>query len=80
MQKQGWTSYGRVLAVGPGKEALEVVGRTTISRDELGISRTPIAVKVGEHIIINGKGNPVKWEGKEYHLIPEKDVLGVLPD
>jgi chaperonin GroES len=57
---------GEVLAVGPGK------------RDEAG-KLIPMDVKVGDRVIF-GKyaGQTVKFEGKEYLVMREEDIMGVL--
>ena len=57
---------GEVLAVGPGK------------RDEAG-KLIPMDVKVGDRVIF-GKyaGQMVKFEGKEYLVMREEDIMGVL--
>ena len=57
---------GEVLAVGPGK------------RDEAG-KLIPMDVKVGDRGIF-GKyaGQTVKFEGKEYLVMREEDIMGVL--
>lgn len=57
---------GEVLAVGPGK------------RDEAG-KLIPMDVKVGNRVIF-GKyaGQTVKFEGKEYLVMREEDIMGVL--
>ena len=57
---------GEVLAVGPGK------------RDEAG-KLIPMDVKVGDRVIF-GKyaGQTVKLEGREYLVMREEDIMGVL--
>ena len=57
---------GEVLAVGPGK------------RDEAG-KLIRMDVKVGDRVIF-GKyaGQTVKFEGKEYLVMREEDIMGVL--
>ena len=57
---------GEVLAVGPGK------------RDEAG-KLIPMDVKVGDRVIF-GKyaGQSVKLEGREYLVMREEDIMGVL--
>ena len=57
---------GEVLAVGPCK------------RDEAG-KLIPMDVKVGDRVIF-GKyaGQTVKFEGKEYLVMREEDIMGVL--
>ena len=57
---------GEVLAVGPGK------------RDDAG-KLIPMDVKVGDRVIF-GKyaGQTVKFEGQEYFVMREEDIMGVL--
>lgn len=57
---------GEVLAVGPGK------------RDDAG-KLIPMDVKVGDRIIF-GKyaGQTVKFEGEEFLVMREEDIMGVL--
>jgi chaperonin GroES len=52
---------GEVLAVGPGK------------RNEDG-ERVPIEVKVGERVIFQW-GDKVEWEGDDYYLVREDNIL-----
>ena len=57
---------GKVVAVGPG------------SKTEDGKS-TPMDVKVGDHVLF-GKwsGTEVKVDGKEYSIMKESDIMGVI--
>ncbi len=57
---------GKVIAVGPG------------SKSEDG-KITPMDVKVGDHILF-GKwsGTEVKIDGKEYSIMKETDIMGVI--
>jgi len=57
---------GKVIAVGPG------------SKSEDG-KITPMDVKVGDHILF-GKwsGTEVKIDGKEYSIMKESDIMGVI--
>jgi len=57
---------GEIVAVGPG------------GRDERG-QRVPVEVSVGDRILF-GKwsGTEVKIEGKDYVILKETDVMGVL--
>ncbi len=57
---------GRILAVGPGK------------RDKAG-NLFPMDVKVGD-IVLFGKwgGNEVKIKGKEYLLMKDDDIYGII--
>jgi chaperonin GroES len=57
---------GKVISVGPG------------GRDETG-KLIPIDVKVGERILF-GKwsGTEVKIDGREYLIMKESDIMGVL--
>ncbi len=57
---------GRVVAVGPGK------------RDKDG-NRIPMEIKVGDEIVF-GKwgGNEIKMDGKEYLLLKEDDIYGII--
>ena len=57
---------GKVIAVGPGK------------RDESG-KLIPMDVKVGDRILY-GKyaGNEVKIDGKEYVIMDQSDIYGII--
>jgi chaperonin GroES len=57
---------GKVIAVGPGAKTEE--GKIT-----------PMDVKVGDHILF-GKwsGTEVKIDGKEYSIMKESDIMGVI--
>ena len=57
---------GKVVAVGPG------------SKSEDG-KITPMDVKVGDHVLF-GKwsGTEVKVDGKEYSIMKESDILGII--
>ncbi len=57
---------GKVIAVGPGAKSED--GKIT-----------PLDVKVGDHILF-GKwsGTEVKIDGKEYSIMKETDVMGVI--
>ena len=57
---------GKVIAVGPGAKSDD--GKTT-----------PMDVKVGDHVLF-GKwsGTEVKIDGKEYSIMKESDILGVI--
>ena len=57
---------GKVVAVGPG------------SKTEDG-KITPMDVKVGDHVLF-GKwsGTEVKVDGKEYSIMKENDIMGVI--
>ena len=57
---------GKVIAVGPG------------SKSEDG-KITPMDVKVGDHVLF-GKwsGTEVKVDGKDYSIMKESDILGVI--
>jgi chaperonin GroES len=57
---------GKVVAVGPG------------SKTEAG-KITPMDVKVGDHVLF-GKwsGTEVKVDGKEYSIMKESDIMGVI--
>ena len=59
-------TQGLVIAVGPGK------------RNKEGI-RVPLDVKEGDRIVF-GKwgGTEIKIEGKEYLLLKEEDIYGVI--
>ncbi|MGE0754550.1 MAG: co-chaperone GroES [Alphaproteobacteria bacterium] len=57
---------GKVLAVGPG------------AKDENG-KRAPMDVKVGDTILFTQwAGNEIKLDGKEYLVMKESDVIGVI--
>ncbi len=57
---------GKVIAVGPGAKSED--GKIT-----------PMDVKVGDHILF-GKwsGTEVKIDGKEYSIMKESDIMGVM--
>ena len=58
---------GTVLAVGTGhlKENGEL---------------TPLAVQVGDTVVFSEySGNTIKHNGKEYHILSEDEILGVIP-
>ena len=57
---------GKVIAVGPGAKSDD--GKTT-----------PMDVKVGDHVLF-GKwsGTEVKIDGKEYSIMKESDIMGIL--
>ena len=57
---------GKVVAVGPGSKTEE--GKIT-----------PMDVKVGDHVLF-GKwsGTEVKVDGKEYSIMKESDIMGVI--
>ncbi len=55
---------GKVVAVGKGK----MVDGKLIALD----------VKVGEVVLINKWAEGVKFEGKEYKIVKEEDILGVI--
>ena len=57
---------GKVIAVGPGAKSDD--GKTT-----------PMDVKVGDHVLF-GKwsGTEVKIDGKEYSIMKEADIMGVI--
>ncbi len=58
---------GVVLAVGPGKW------------DEDGEKRLPLDVKVGDRVIFSKYGyDEVKIEEKEYFIVGESSILGVI--
>ncbi|MDX1974234.1 MAG: co-chaperone GroES [Rickettsiales bacterium] len=57
---------GKVLAVGPG------------NKDENG-KRIPVDVQPGEVVLFTQwAGNEIKIEGKEYLVLKESDVIGVI--
>lgn len=57
---------GTVLSVGPGK------------RDKDG-NYTPLTLKPGDRVVLaDFGGNEVKIDGKEYLVLREEDILGVL--
>lgn len=59
---------GKVLAVGPG------------AKDENG-KRVPVDVSVGDIVLFTQwAGNELKIDGKEYLVMKESDVIGVLEE
>lgn len=58
---------GVVIAVGQGKW------------DEDGEKRIPLDVKVGDRVVFSKYGyDEVKFEGKEYFIVAEASILGVV--
>ncbi len=58
---------GMVIAVGPGK-----LNETTGKRDEM-------PVKVGDKVLFQKYGGTdLKMSGKEYKILSERDLLGIL--
>jgi chaperonin GroES len=58
---------GVVIAVGPGKF------------DEDGEKRIPLDVKVGDRVIFSKYGyDELKYEQKEYYIVAESSILGVI--
>tara|TARA_Y100001958_G_C21153405_1_gene489000 strand:+ start:696 stop:962 length:267 start_codon:yes stop_codon:yes gene_type:complete len=57
---------GKVIAVGPGSKSDD--GKIT-----------PMDVKVGDHVLF-GKwsGTEVKVDGKDYSIMKESDIMGVI--
>ena len=59
---------GKVLAVGPG------------NKDENG-KRIPVDVEAGDIVLFTQwAGNEIKIEGKEYLVLKESDVIGIIED
>lgn len=57
---------GKVIGVGPG---------TRLQDGTL----IPVDVSIGEHVIYSRMaGVPLKWEGKDFLVINERDVIGVV--
>ncbi len=58
--------YGEVVAIGPGKLANDG-------------TRTPVSLTKGDKVLF-GKysGTEIKFEGQEYLIIKEDEVLGIL--
>ncbi|MBI5885476.1 MAG: co-chaperone GroES [Deltaproteobacteria bacterium] len=57
---------GKVLAVGPGR------------RDDNG-KLQPLDVKVGDRVIVSKYGGTdVKYDGEEYVIMREEDILGII--
>jgi len=57
---------GKVLAVGPG------------AKDENG-KRIPVDVSVGDIVLFTQwAGNEIKMDGKEYLVMKESDVIGIV--
>lgn len=57
---------GTVVAVGPGKF------------DEDGKKRIPMSVKKGDVVLFSTYREPVKMDDKEYLVLGEDDILGIL--
>jgi chaperonin GroES len=58
---------GTVLAIGPGKLDLETG------------ERLPMTVKVGDRVAYSRySGNEIEVDGKEFKILREDDILGVL--
>jgi chaperonin GroES len=63
---KGARNEGLILAVGPGK------------RNKQG-NYEPLALKQGDNVILpDFSANEVKLDGKEYLLLREEDILGVI--
>jgi chaperonin GroES len=63
---KGSRSEGVILAAGPGK------------RDKQG-NYEPLTLKRGDHVYLpDFSANEVKLDGKEYLLLREEDILGVI--
>lgn len=59
---------GKVLAVGPG------------AKDESG-KRIPMDVEAGDIVLFTQwAGNEIKMDGKEYLVLKESDVIGIITD
>ena len=59
---------GKVLAVGPG------------AKDENG-KRIPVDVQAGDIVLFTQwAGNEIKIEGKDYLVLKESDVIGIIED
>src|SRR5437868_13356690 len=59
---------GKVLAVGPG------------AKDENG-KRIPVDVEAGDIVLFTQwAGNEVKIDGKDYLVLKESDVIGIIED
>ncbi|MBP7619739.1 MAG: co-chaperone GroES [Gemmatimonadales bacterium] len=59
---------GKVIAIGTGK------------RDDDG-KKIPFSVKVGDKVLMpKYGGTEVKLDGKEYQIMREEDILGILAD
>lgn len=59
---------GKVLAVGPG------------TKDENG-KRIPVDVQVDDIVLFTQwSGNEIKIEGKDYLVLKESDVIGIIED
>lgn len=59
---------GIILAVGPGR---------TLENG----NKEPMNVKVGDKVLFaKYGGTEVKFDGKEYKILSEKDILGILED
>ncbi len=59
---------GKVLAVGPG------------AKDENG-KRIPVDVSVGDIVLFTQwAGNEIKIDGKEYLVMKESDVIGIIEE
>src|SRR5665213_1484574 len=59
---------GKVLAVGPG------------AKDENG-KRIPVDVQAGDIVLFTQwAGNEIKLDGKDYLVLKESDVIGIIED
>ncbi len=59
---------GKVLAVGPG------------AKDDNG-KRVPVDVQAGDIVLFTQwAGNEIKIDGKDYLVLSEKDVIGIIED
>ena len=65
--KKDKPEQGVVIAVGPGKW------------DEDGEKRIPMEVKIGDRVVFSKYGfDELKFEGKEYFIVSESSVIGVV--
>lgn len=66
VSKDDKNEQGIVVAVGPGRW------------NEDGDSRIAMEVKVGDHVIFNSWRDKIKLDKKEFTVISEGDILGIV--
>ena len=78
-----FVKHGIVRAVGPGRvndKATSSYGELNSDNNLMTPVRTKMSIQVGQKVVFPFKSIPVKANGREYFLIGEVEVLGVLSD
>lgn len=78
LKKEEKTKGGIILPESAREERAEAkviaVGKGKIIEGKL----VPLDVKVGDVVLINKWAETIKFEGQEYKIIKEEDILGVI--